>query len=391
MSNRFVQQPPDGGLSGIWADPESRINSLGRGVCSVYLYDDAGALKLSKGMIGLDDGSQQGAVIIDTLITLSLVGLTASCWARVEASRTGTVPAVSITSIAGATNPAALPAGFTGAYDGDKQGYYVTATKRVVGLAWINAGGTLEGVINCLSGSDYAGYSTSDDVYDTIYNFNRQKYALPLVPERKVYEQTAAFTTGAYYQYQAHMVTNAANSFNATIPAASAARVGQRVRVEKVDTGAGVTTVARTGADTLGSTGATAFPLRKQGDFIELESVQVGAGYNWRCVDSLSTLDSAALAIDQYQTLAHGCGVIPRKSYVVLKCGTAELAYSIGDEIKNWSNWYVAGGDNIWGVSADATNFYTRMNDLLNIPRKDTGANSNPTFANWYLRIRMSL
>jgi hypothetical protein len=390
MSNRFVQQPPDGSLTGLWGVPEADINALGRGVCSGYLYDDAGALKLSKGMIGLDDGSQRGAVIIDTVITLSLIGLTASCWARVEASRTGTVPAVTITSIAGATDPAALPAGFTGVYDGDKQGYYVTASKRIVGLAWINAAGVLEGVINCLSGSDYAGYSTSDDAYDTIYNFNRQKYSLPFIPERKIYEQSAAFTAGAYYQYQAHMVTNAANSFNATIPAAGVSRVGQRIRVEKVDTGAGITTVTRTGADTFGSTGATAFPLRLQGDRIELECVKAGAGYGWKCIDSLATIDSAALAVSTAQSLAHGCGVRPRINKSTPICLSAELNFSVGDELDVFPNEVVS--HNAITISRDATNIKILPDtNALIFQDKSTTTAAAITMAKWGIRNRYSL
>jgi hypothetical protein len=187
------------------------------------------------------------------------------------------------------------------------------------------------------------------------------------------------------------MVTNAANSFNATIPAASAARVGQRIRVEKVDTGAGITTVARTGADTLGSTGATAFPLRVQGDFIELECVQAGAGYNWRCIDSLATLDGAAFGAAQHQTLAHGCGVKPRFLETVPKCGTAELGCAIGDEATLTPNWYDGGSDRRWGTLMDATNIHTGTGSLITIIRKDTGALAEITMANWYPRCRYEL
>ena len=180
MANTFTREATDGGDSGVWASFEQSQNAIARALISALLYDDTGALKLSKGRIGLDNGSNKGVVNIDTIVTASLVGLTASCWAVVEVSVVGTTPSFTITSIGGATNPATLPAGFTGAYDGAKGGYYITGTKRAIGLAWINAGGSLEGIVNCGTGANYSGYSTSDDALDLPYYFLNTKSILPV-------------------------------------------------------------------------------------------------------------------------------------------------------------------------------------------------------------------
>jgi len=243
MANRFRKVGVDGGDLGVWAPIEEDINMLGLGTITAYLYDDTGALKLAKGRIGLDDGSQKGAVIVDTVVTLSLVGLTASCWAKVEVSRTGTVPTIAIASIAGSTNPATLPASFTGAYDGDKQGFYIVGTKRVAGLAWINAAGALEGIINCLPGNSYAGYSTSDDTHDAVRIFNTNKLDVyPLNNQRLTYTKNASWTVETFAgtsfanrtREATFYCTAGTNGIRGTIPAAGW-KAGDRLTFIKVD------------------------------------------------------------------------------------------------------------------------------------------------------------
>lgn len=387
MANRFQKFNPDGGNIGLWADPEHEILRLGLGTCTAYLYNDAGALKLATGRIGLDDGSQEGAVIIDTVATISLVGLTASCWARVEVSRTFTTPVIEITSIGGATNPAALPASFTGAYDGNKQGYYVSATKRVAGLAWINAGGNLEGIVNCLHGYAYAGYSTSDDAYDIIYYHLKEKQDFILNDDVSIATQTGVFTAGITAKINHELVTTAAASFAANIPARATWK-GRRIRIEKVDTGAGVVTVTPAGAETFGSTGATFFLLRKQGDFVDLLSTGTGI----LVLASLSTLDSAALAANTIQTLAHGIGVKPRKKPFSFICGTADAGFSIGDEVDLIPNYYDGVNVRRYHLDTDATNFTFHTGAaVLSVHHKSTNAVTALTMASWFIRIRYEI
>src|SRR3972149_6889358 len=169
MANYFRREATDGGDSGVWAVFEQAQNHSALSLITCYLYNDAGVPKLSTGRVGLDNGSNKGTVRFDSVSPLTLVGLTASRWALLEVSVVGTTPSVTATTIAGANDPAAPPATFTGAYVGDKGGYYVTATKRVLGLLWVSSGGLLEGVISCGMGASYIGSSQSNDAYDIPY------------------------------------------------------------------------------------------------------------------------------------------------------------------------------------------------------------------------------
>jgi hypothetical protein len=171
MSNRFVRVATPGGDDGVWDEYEEPINLLGLGNNTLKLYNDAGTLKLAQGRCGLDDSSSKGACIVDTITTITIAVLTASLWAKVELSKTASALNIEITSIAGENDPETLPASFTGGYDADKQGFYISATKRCIGLVWINAGSAIEGIVNCLAGESYCGYATSDDADDYIYTY----------------------------------------------------------------------------------------------------------------------------------------------------------------------------------------------------------------------------
>jgi hypothetical protein len=169
MANRVSRFPIPGGDDGLWDEYEEPVNLLGLGNNTLKLYNDMGTLKLAQGRCGLDDSSSKTVCIVDAITTISIAALTDSLWAKVELSKTASTLNIEITSIAGASDPSALPASFTGGYDADKQGFYITATKRCIGLVWINAGSAIEGIINCLAGESYAGFATSDDADDYIY------------------------------------------------------------------------------------------------------------------------------------------------------------------------------------------------------------------------------
>lgn len=175
MANNFVRFPIAGGDDGVWApNAEQQLRMGGLGQYTARLYLDGGALKLDKGLIGIDDGTNEGCSIIDTVTTISDAAIGNSIWSQIEMSVSGTSVTLAITAMAGETDPAALPAAFTGGYDGDKQGFYINATKRCLGMVWKNAGGTLEGVINAGSyREEYEGYSQSDDSNDVPYFFEK--------------------------------------------------------------------------------------------------------------------------------------------------------------------------------------------------------------------------
>jgi hypothetical protein len=103
------------------------------------------------------------------------------------------------------------------------------------------------------------------------------------------------------------------------------------------------------------------------------------------------TIDSATLAGDQLQTLAHGLGQRPGYMQVSLLCATADAGYAVGDEIFEWSNYYIGAGYNYqWSVFADATNVYTSTaTNGHSARRKDTGAGVVLTAASWKYRIRL--
>lgn len=185
---------------------------------------------------------------------------------------------------------------------------------------------------------------------------------------------------------QVYSITTGAGSkdFNML---ALADQEGCRVRCVKVDTGAGVANVNPSGAETfLG--GATQFPLRKQGDFIEYEVV----GGVAIVIDSLSTLNSEALANNQIQNLAHGCGVIPKiKSfYPITSIGDA--GYSAGDVAKFLQVYTGPGVDLCDGLSTDATyiNTHTGVNGER-IRHKTTNAFTTVTIASWFYRVQYTL
>jgi len=195
MANNFIRFAIEGGDEDDWADFEEPQNYSGTiGACYCNLYDDSGTLKITKGRVGIDDGTNTGTAIIDTVTTISIAGVSNSNWAKIEVSVSGVGVTIAAADISGATDETALPAGFTDAWDGNKGGFYIAANKRCIGLAWKNAGGTLEGIINVGDYSDsYSGYSISDDAYDNYYSFIKDKNEIDTVitPEKCMYLSSA--------------------------------------------------------------------------------------------------------------------------------------------------------------------------------------------------------
>jgi hypothetical protein len=199
MANNFVRMPVNGGDDGVWAQYNDELNRAGGiGQYTCQLSDNAGNLEISKGLIGIQDGTNEGVSIIDTVTTINLAGAAAGNWAQIEMAVAGVGVTLTATTIAGATDETTLPAGFTGAYNGEKQGFYINATKRTIGLAWKNTGGTLEGVVNTLAFvNGYIGYSISDDALDTKYSFENINVDLDnfVNHEKITYLDSAGVTT----------------------------------------------------------------------------------------------------------------------------------------------------------------------------------------------------
>lgn len=174
MANNFVREPIINADINTWANYELPQNRRSEGINTAKIYDDSGTLKISKGVIGLNDGTNRGTILIDTVTTINIGSCANANWCKIEVSVSGTAVTVAAATIAGATNAKSLPADFTSAYNPEKGGFYITATKRCIGIAWKNTGGTLEGVVNSLSEIDgWEGYSQSDDANDYPYYFRQ--------------------------------------------------------------------------------------------------------------------------------------------------------------------------------------------------------------------------
>ncbi len=174
MANEFIRFPIDGGDTGVWASYllDNIKDLIGNYTC--YLYDDSGTLKVSKGQIGIYNGVNYGISKIDTITTISLAAVSNSNWAKIEMSISGSAVSFAAADIAGATNPASAPTDFTNAYNPEKGGFYITSTKRCIGIVYVNASGTLTGIINEI-GNDYGwtGYNESDSTGMLPYIFEQ--------------------------------------------------------------------------------------------------------------------------------------------------------------------------------------------------------------------------
>jgi len=148
MANTFYRKPTIGGDVGAWGPYNDALNDASLGVLTGKLYNDAGALKVPVCKIGIDNGTNRGICDIDTVTTISLAGVSNSIWAAIEMSISGTAVTFTATDIAGATDPTIIPASVRAAFDGAKGGFYLTATKRCIGLAWKHTTGVLLAVVN---------------------------------------------------------------------------------------------------------------------------------------------------------------------------------------------------------------------------------------------------
>ena len=163
MANTFYREPITGADENQWAPYLLGQIREAIGHYTARLYNDAGTLKITEGRIGIDNETNQGVSDIDTVTTISLAGVTNGNWAKIEM----TVAGSSVTFAAADTNTGTdtnlylMPSAFTGAYDNEKNGYYIAATKRCIGVVYKDAGGSLQIVVNALDNKE--GY-LSDEI-----------------------------------------------------------------------------------------------------------------------------------------------------------------------------------------------------------------------------------
>jgi len=92
------------------------------------------------------------------------------------------------------------------------------------------------------------------------------------------------------------------------------------------------------------------------------------------------------LTANTYVTVAHGFGVTPKNFSAVIRCKTADMGYSVGDEIiATTSN---GSGSNIYGVGANSTNITYSIDEAMVATNPSTHGQGTVTLANWKLVLR---
>lgn len=329
MANVFIREARDGGDRGIWASYELAQNRLRLSSISSYLYNDAGTLKLSTGRIGLDNDSQKGACLIDTITTISLASISNSNWGKIEITNNGTGIVLSAADISGATDETTLPAAFTGAYDGEKGGYYIDATKRCIGLVWKNAGGTLEGIVNCLSGSSYIGYSTSDDADDNIYQFANFGNYEPLKKHEDKKEITSDETVAIRNNIENQTLICKTNDLIVNLPALSSI---DNLRLRIFNAESDMITIKPNGAETIN--GLSYLFSKLEGDVIDLEKID----NKWRVINGWKPyFYSGYIRRSDWTDVHVGLGVVNYNNLV----GTFRIGEKVVEAVSGNYGWII--------------------------------------------------
>lgn len=181
MSLIYTREPIEDGDIGVWAEKLLPQNRKSEGVLTANLYDASGDLRLKNGLIGYSNaaGFEQGAsddrgiILNDAELTISLSLCSVSTWCKVTAEIVAGAAQIAVSDVSDSVDANELPTSFKDAFDGEKGGFY-SGDLRIIGIAWRNAAGTLEGVINCkpfLNG--WIGYSQSNDAVDIPYKFEK--------------------------------------------------------------------------------------------------------------------------------------------------------------------------------------------------------------------------
>ena len=98
--------------------------------------------------------------------------------------------------------------------------------------------------------------------------------------------------------------------------------------------------------------------------------------------------ESSELAIgtNAEASAAHGLGAVPVLKQGIIRCKTAELGYSIGDEVVAFTD-NNAGGATAY-IGADATNIFYTVDEAINVVNRSTFALTGITMASWKIVLR---
>lgn len=118
--------------------------------------------------------------------------------------------------------------------------------------------------------------------------------------------------------------------------------------------------------------------------------VDMGGGGGGPDYESAET--TIATIGDQTYTFTHGLASTPSQYDAYLICKTAEMGYSVGDEVKTTNQYIKASSGAVWGghnVIANATNVVVEQEARIYIANRASGNfPTTPTAANWKLIVR---
>ncbi len=160
MADTFYREPTNHGDNNNYHDYVMlQLRCGGRGGLTMELYDSGGTLYLSAGYAGIDDGVTKGTVERTAAGALSIAAISVGTWCKVEVSVSGAAVTYTVSDIAGAVTEHTIPPTVVAAYDYRKAGYYLTASKRIIGLAYKTAAGNLGRIVN--PNSNHSGFFES--------------------------------------------------------------------------------------------------------------------------------------------------------------------------------------------------------------------------------------
>ncbi len=160
MADTFYREPTNHGDNNNYHDYVMlQLRCGGRGGLTMELYNSGGSLYLSAGYAGIDDGVTKGTVERTAAAALSIAGISVGTWCKVEVAVSGSAVTYTVLDIAGAVTEHTIPPTVVAAYDYRKAGYYLTASKRIIGLAYKTGAGNLGRIVN--PNSNHSGFFES--------------------------------------------------------------------------------------------------------------------------------------------------------------------------------------------------------------------------------------
>lgn len=129
-------------ISAVRVNADVKNNYSNMGLLTAALYNDAGVLKLSTGLIGINDGSYTAILDITSITTLDFTGITNGYWFSIEMSRSNDSPVFTLADLAGETTVNHIP-DVSAYFKEYKNGFYLTSTKRLIGLGYKNSSAAL--------------------------------------------------------------------------------------------------------------------------------------------------------------------------------------------------------------------------------------------------------